>query len=279
MGKMLNINAYWLAKRATSLGLKVNRIVTVTDNIDEISSAVQEAIQRRPRLIVTTGGLGPTSDDKTLEGIAKCTGRKLEISDQALRKIDEQLQKQIEVRRLEFSDEELKRYAQIRADHARGKFSPFTLRLATIPEGSRIVLNPNLKTGGLAIIMELDAVTLISLPGVPGEVETIFEEWILPLFREVAGEVTFLEKSLDVKGIWEGQLAPLIDQVMAENPLVYVKSNVKGDSRRDGIELYLSTTDENSSIAENNLNKAFTRITELLQDKDGKLKLTPMYKK
>jgi nicotinamide-nucleotide amidase len=126
--------------------------------------------------------------------------------------------------------------------------------------------------------MELDGVTLISLPGVPGEVETIFEEWILPLFHEVAGEVTFLEKSLDLKGIWEGQLSPLIDQIMAENPMVYVKSNVKGDSRRDGIELYLSTTDDDPKIAENNLNKAFTQLTELLQDKDGKLKLNPMSK-
>jgi nicotinamide-nucleotide amidase len=279
MGKLLNINAYWLAKRATTLGLKLNRIVNVTDDIDEISSAVQEAMQRHPRFIITTGGLGSTSDDKTLEGIAKATGRKLAISDQALRQIDEQFQKQIEVRRLEFSDEELKRYEQIRADHARGKFSSFTLRLATIPEGSRIVLNPNLKTGGLGVLMELDGITLISLPGVPGQVETIFEEWIVPLIREVAGEVTFLETSLDVKGIWEGTIAPLIDQVMAENPRVYIKSNVKGDSRRDGIELYLSTTDEDPKIAEENLNRALTQISKLLQDKDGKLKITPMYKK
>jgi nicotinamide-nucleotide amidase len=171
MGKTLNLNSRWLAKRATTLGFNVTRILTVTDDIDEISSAVQEAIQRHPHFIITTGGLGPTYDDKTLEGIAKGTGRKLEVSHQALRQIDEQLQKQIEVRRLEFSDEEVKRYEQIRAEHTLGKFSPYTLRLATIPEGSRIMLNPNLKTGGLGVIMKLDGITLISLPGVPGQVE------------------------------------------------------------------------------------------------------------
>ena len=66
---------------------------------------------------------------------------------------------------------------------------------------------------------------------------------------------------------------------MAENPQVYIKSNLKGDVRRDGIELYLSTTDEDSKIAEENLKRALTQISKLLQDKDGKLKITPMYKK
>jgi nicotinamide-nucleotide amidase len=273
MGKMLNQNAYWLAKRATTLGLNVHRILTVTDDVDEIANVVQEALQRRPRFLITTGGLGPTYDDKTLEGIAKATGRKREISHQALRQIDEIFKKRLETRRSEFSEQDVKRFEQTIAEHARGNFSPYTLQLATIPEGSRIALNPNLKTGGLAVIMEVAPTTLISLPGVPGEVEAIVEGGIVPLFREAAGEVTFLEKSLDLKGIFEAQLSPLIDQVMAENPHVYIKSALKGDVRRDGIELYLSTTDENPSIAENNLNKAFTRITELLQDKDGKWKL------
>ena len=279
MGKMLNLNSHWLAKRATTLGFNVNRILTVTDDIEEISTAVQEAIQRHSRFIITTGGLGPTYDDKTLKGIAKSTGRKLEISHQALRQIDEIFKNRIKDRKLGFSDQYIERAKQTLAEHARGHFSPYTLRVATIPEGSRIVLNPNLKTGGLAVILELDGTTLISLPGVPGEVEAIFEGGIVPLFREVAGEVTFLEKSLDLMGIFEGRLSPLIDQVMSENPQVYIKSNLKGDVRRDGIELYLSTTDEDPKIAEENLNRALTQISKLLQDKDGKLKITPMYKK
>jgi molybdenum cofactor synthesis domain-containing protein len=273
MGKMLNLNSRWLAKRATTLGFNVHRILTITDDIDEISSAVQEAIQRHPRFIITTGGLGPTYDDKTMKGIAKATGRKLEISNDALRQIDEIFKKRLETRRSEFSEQDVKRFEQTIADHARGNYSPYTLALATIPEGARVMFNPNLRTGGLAIVMELEGTTLISLPGVPGEVEAIFEGGIVPLFRDVAGEVTFLEKSLDLKGVFEAQLSPLIDQVMAENPQVYIKSALKGDVRRDGIELYLSTTDEDPKIAENNLNKAFTRITELLQDKDGKLRL------
>ena len=45
-----NVNAHWLAKRATTLGLEVDRIVTVTDNVDVIANEVREAIQRNPVL-------------------------------------------------------------------------------------------------------------------------------------------------------------------------------------------------------------------------------------
>ena len=84
IGKTLNTNAQWLAKRITTLGLTTHRITVVGDNIDEISAAIKEAIQRSPSFLLTTGGLGPTFDDKTLEGIAEALGRKTEVNEEAL---------------------------------------------------------------------------------------------------------------------------------------------------------------------------------------------------
>ncbi len=271
MGKLLNLNAHWLAKRATTLGLEVDRIVTVTDDVNVIATAVQEAIQRKPRFIITTGGLGPTYDDKTLEGISKSIGRSLEFDEQALKKIMERMRDHTQGRESEFGEEALKRINKAVADFERGVYSPSMSRWATIPKGSRVVLPPDIHSGGLGIICELENTTLITLPGVPDEVNAIVEQWIVPLFREAAGNIAFFEASLDVKGMWERALAPLIDQVMAENPRVYVKSNVRSDLLREGLELYLSTTDENSSIAEDNLNKAFTQISELIQKNGGRI--------
>ena len=65
IGKTLNTNAHWLAKRITSLGLKVRRITVVGDDLEEISSAIKETVNRKPCFIIVTGGLGPTFDDKT----------------------------------------------------------------------------------------------------------------------------------------------------------------------------------------------------------------------
>ena len=65
IGKTLNTNAHWLARRATSLGIMVKRITVVADDVDEIAKVILEALKRKPRFIITTGGLGPTFDDKT----------------------------------------------------------------------------------------------------------------------------------------------------------------------------------------------------------------------
>ncbi|MCJ7767212.1 molybdopterin-binding protein, partial [Candidatus Bathyarchaeota archaeon] len=68
IGKTLNTNAHWLAKRATSLGVMVKRVTVILDEVDEVATVLREALNRKPRFIITTGGLGPTFDDKTLEG-------------------------------------------------------------------------------------------------------------------------------------------------------------------------------------------------------------------
>lgn len=87
IGKTSNTNATWLAKSVTSLGLPVTRIAVVEDDVDEIAGTIREALARKPKLIITTGGLGPTFDDKTLEGIAKALGRRLEVNANALRMV------------------------------------------------------------------------------------------------------------------------------------------------------------------------------------------------
>ena len=68
IGKILNTNAHWLGKQATNLGVNVKRITVVQDIVDEIAKVICEAIERKPQFIITTGGLGPTFDDKTLAG-------------------------------------------------------------------------------------------------------------------------------------------------------------------------------------------------------------------
>ena len=95
IGKTLNTNAKWLAKRITTLGLTTRRITIVDDDIDEISSTIKEAIQRKPAFLITTGGLGPTFDDKTLEGLAKALERKIEINQEALKMVKEKQEREL----------------------------------------------------------------------------------------------------------------------------------------------------------------------------------------
>src|SRR3972149_5884094 len=89
IGKTLNTNAQWLSKKATTLGITVKRITVVPDDVNDIANAVRETLKRKPQFTITTGGLGPTFDDKTLEGIAKALDRKLEINEKALKMVKE----------------------------------------------------------------------------------------------------------------------------------------------------------------------------------------------
>jgi len=65
IGKTLNTNAQWLAKRITSLGLSVSRITVIADDVKIIAEALRKAVRRNPHFVITPGGLGPTFDDKT----------------------------------------------------------------------------------------------------------------------------------------------------------------------------------------------------------------------
>ncbi|HYX71449.1 MAG TPA: molybdopterin-binding protein, partial [Nitrososphaera sp.] len=79
-----NTNADWLCGAITNVGGVVRRVTVVHDDLDEISSAARESIAREPTIMITTGGLGATYDDMTLEGIAAALGKKVAIDDMAI---------------------------------------------------------------------------------------------------------------------------------------------------------------------------------------------------
>src|ERR1017187_10974318 len=76
LGRVLNTHQQWLCRRLADLGHVVTRQVAIADAGNEIQQAVREALSRAD-LVITTGGLGPTSDDITRELIAEMLGKKL----------------------------------------------------------------------------------------------------------------------------------------------------------------------------------------------------------
>lgn len=254
IGKTLNTNAQWLAKRVTTFGLNIRRITIVDDDVDEISGAVREAIQRNPRFLLTTGGLGPTFDDKTLEGLAKALECELEINEEALTMVKEKYRKYVEEGRLE-----------------KAELTPPQVKMAKLPEGAKPLFNPVGTAPG--VIMEHKGITVVALPGVPSEMKAIFDEFVASLLRQVAGDMTFFETSIEAIGVMESEIAPLIEQVMHGNPYVYIKSHPKGAEKIHRIEFHFSTTAKNSGVARKRVGKALVQLSELIQEKGGKIKV------
>ena len=253
IGKTLNTNAQWLTKRITNLGLTTRRVTVVGDDIDEISAAIQEAIQRSPSFLLTTGGLGPTFDDKTLEGLAKALGRRIEVNEEALKMVKEKYLSYAREGRMEAPE-----------------LTPARVKMAKLPEGATPLPNPV----GTAppVVMKQENVIVIALPGVPSEMKSIFDESVASVMKQVARDVTFFETSIEATRVMESEMAPLIDKVMQNNPHVYIKSHPKGTEKIPHIEFHLSTTAKDTSIARQHVSKALIQLTELIQEKGGKIK-------
>jgi len=254
IGKTLNTNAQWLAKRIATLGLNVRRITVTADDIDEISDTMQEALKRKPCFIITTGGLGPTFDDKTLEGIAKGLRRKVKVNDEALKMIEKTYRKYVEEGLID-----------------KIELTPPRVKMAKLPEGATPLPNP-IGTAP-AVLIEHEGTIVFALPGVPSEMEAIFEESVARILKKAAGNATFFETSISVLGIMESDIAPLIDQVMRNNPYVYIKSHPgREGEKKPRLELHLTTTAKDLKLAKNRVGKALIEITELVQQKGGKTK-------
>jgi nicotinamide-nucleotide amidase len=258
IGKTLNTNAHWLAKQATSLGASVNRITVVSDEVKEIAQVLREAIRRKPRFIITTGGLGPTFDDKTLEGIAKGLNRKLSVNDTALRMVKGKYEALLKEGRIEKID-----------------ITPSRVKMATFPAKTKPLENP--VGTAPAMVAEVGSTIVIALPGVPPEMEAIFAGSVARMLKNEAGKSAFHEASIYVSDIMESSLAPLIDATMHSNPSVYIKSHVyvksriQVEGRRSHIELHLLTRGGNSSNARKRLEKAIRELSSLVMKNGGKI--------
>jgi len=252
IGKTLNTNAQWLSKRATAMGIAVKRVTVVADEVQEIASAVREALQRKPQFIVTTGGLGPTFDDKTLEGIAEALSCKLGVNAKALQMVKE-------------------KYEAFSRERGAGKveLTQPRIKMATIPEKTEPIRNP--VGTAPAVQADLNGTVLFALPGVPAEMEAIFEETIVPLFKQASGGKGFYEKSVYAEGIMESTLAPLIDKVMHDNVGVYVKSHPKGEEDKPRIEIHFSISGKEAEDSEGKLQKAIAQLSNLIENSHGKI--------
>ena len=205
-GITLNTNAHWLAAQVAKAGGAVNRITVVGDDLYSISTAVKEAVARKPAILIITGGLGATYDDMTLEGVAGALGRQVTLDKRAVRML---------------KDSYLRRSLHYRINRVR-------LKMATIPEGSAPIENPV----GTAPSVAVDAggARVFCVPGVPAEMEAVFKKHILPLIREGVGTFVSREADYMVSGVSEAMIAPALKKIVASNPApaVYIKTHPQG---------------------------------------------------
>lgn len=191
LGSVINTHQQWLSSRLTELGFDVVRHTTVSDKAEEIKSAVAEALERAD-IVITTGGLGPTSDDRTRDAIADLACKKLIFDEKVAAHIREYFT-------------------------SRKREQPQSTNIqAYVPEGATVLHNHFGTAPGLIIEVEKPentrkkTILLIMLPGPPRELRPMFENQVIPELKKRFVNENYTCKILRTTGIGESKVEEII---------------------------------------------------------------------
>ena len=241
LGFTIDTNAAHLARELAAIGVRIARRSTVGDSAEEIAEGVRLALARTGA-VITTGGLGPTSDDQTKPAIASIFGRAMYHDDAVMASIEQLFR-------------------------SRGYPGPIpkTNRVqAMIPEGARVLRNNHGSAPG--IWLEDNAGRWVAmLPGVPREMKGMFADTLLPIIAGRAGAATTVVRSrtLRTTSIAESALAERIADIARDiTPLslAYLPG-------AEGVDLRLTCRDEEATRADRLLATAGDRLRERIGDR------------
>jgi competence/damage-inducible protein CinA-like protein len=195
LGEIVDTNTAVLARALRSVGIDLYRTVIVGDNVERIAQAVREAVQRSD-VVITTGGLGPTVDDASREGVAQALGVPTEFRPELWEQIQERFA----------------RYGRKPTENNRQQ--------AMLPVGALAVENP--VGTAPAFMLETASSVVIALPGVPSEMSYLLETAVLPyLHRRLGLSAIIKSRVLKIAGMGESWLDERVaDLERSANPTV-----------------------------------------------------------
>ena len=211
-GNTVDSNSAFIAKKLTERGYWVRRKTTVGDDVEEIKTVVREILERKPEVLVISGGLGPTHDDVTMLAVAEALSRKLVLCEECLERIK----------------------AFYRELYEKGliddpKLNEARKKMAYLPEGAEPLEN----TEGAAPGAYIEQGTKIFvLPGMPREMKAMLERAISRL-----GKKKFVQRKLLAEITDESKLAPILSETL-ERFNVRIHSSPKGFGKYIGIILF-----------------------------------------
>ncbi len=188
-GDIVNTNAAWLSEELWKQGFEVLRHVTIADDEKVIREELLAAASK-VNVVISTGGLGPTVDDFTVEIAAKTFGLSLEKHPEVIAQLDHYYT-------------------------SRGRtMTPNQEKQALIPKGGEAYINPVGSAPGVRV--EYQGVNYYFLPGVPKEMKEIFLNWILPSLKSSQKATFFKSKTLKCFGAEEAKLDHLIQPLLKD---------------------------------------------------------------
>jgi molybdenum cofactor synthesis domain-containing protein len=194
-GIVQDTNSSWIASRLVELGFDVRRIVIVPDELGEIKWALISCLEVGD-VVITTGGLGFTSDDITLQGASEALGSPLVLSEEALEMIKSKV----------------------------GQVEPRYLKAAYLPRGSRPLYNRVGISPGVHIV--LGNKNIFILPGVPVEMKAVFEDHVVNILSR---QSSLISRKLHIKTqhMIEAEVDHVLEKLRNKYRWAYLKTHAK----------------------------------------------------
>ena len=244
MGQIQDTNSHWIAQQIFNIGAQLRRVTMLGDELDEIIEVVDDSVRRGTDIIITTGGLGPTPDDLTVEAMSKLIGVEPVIS-----------------------DETVENFMQRRGIQNRSDINPALLKMATAPATAEVFLNPV----GWAPCIHIEkpqvgtpakATNIFSLPGPPREMQALFERYVLHFIS--SHYETRAASQRVVVSMYESQVSPFLQEVMQRHPNTYLKAYVALRDEK-GMPVDIVATGDDAEKAKQILQTAVNCFAELVK--------------
>ena len=194
-------NSLWLTDKLNRIGIDVKLKTVVGDDDVRLEETIKDAV-KRSRVVLTTGGLGPTEDDITRKVAARALGKRLALDEKVLEEIRERFR-----------------------SFGIANMPERNSRQAMVIAGAQVLSNPNGSAPGLFLEHEGCAIAL--MPGPPREMKPMFENHVQERLEKLAGGVRFATRVLRVAGLGESavdeKIAPIYTKY--ENPQTTILFN------------------------------------------------------
>ena len=237
LGAITDTNATYLAQRLSALGIDLYHVTQVGDNLGRIVETLRHAWERSD-LIITTGGLGPTSDDITRESIAELLSETLKVEPEL--------------------EENLRNFYRRRAL----PMPASNLKQATLIPSARSLPNPVGTAPGWLTrgAYEGQPRMIVSMPGVPYEMRRMWEHEVEPTLRALSDNV-IISRTLKTLGVGESRIEEMVSDLMQSTD-----PTLAPYAKNDGVHLRITAKARDPREAEEKIGRMESSVRELLGD-------------
>ncbi|MDR0970777.1 MAG: competence/damage-inducible protein A [Bacteroidales bacterium] len=236
IGQVINTNASWMALQLNLSGVNVSKTIVIADSEKEIENSILSSLKEADCILIT-GGLGPTKDDITKTTLAKLFSSPLIENKEVL--------------------ENIKNIFSLRGF----PLTSTNRKQALVPKDCKVINNPYGTAPGMCF--EKDNKLIISMPGVPFEMQNMMTNYVIPLILSHYKPIAIIHKTLLTCGLGESFLSDLIEPFELSLPkyikLAYLPS-------ANFLRLRLSAKGENRDSIEKELNNQVNKLLPLIKD-------------